>query len=176
MFTFPEPESRLYFTFGDPWRLVMLWDKEPAYREGFQRLQNTSVVDFVGLRDERLSLIEVKNFTRHRIENKRRLNSGELAEEVSCKVRDTIAGLVWACDRGFCDASVQALLRSIFVSRSGCDVVLWLEEDLDPRPPERSALAGKIKERLRWLNPHVSVRSRRDPLLGMTVKGAPEGE
>ena len=60
-------------------------------------LAGSKGTDFVGLHpDYGLLLLEVKDFRGHRIENRQRLRSGELAIEVACKARDTIAALVGA--------------------------------------------------------------------------------
>lgn len=48
-----------------------------------------------------------------------------------------------------------------------------VEEDLEPRPAARSALAEAIKARMTWLKPHVLVHNRRAaPLAGLEVVGA----
>lgn len=175
---FEKPESRLRFRFEAPWRLVEKWDEHDCYTSGLHRYPTTAAVDFIGLYGSEPYFIEVKNFRKYRIENKRRLTSGELVEEVADKVRDTVAGMVWAMDRGFDTSSVAPLLAQLFEPqeqrRRKCNVVLWLEEDLQPRPADRSALAQGIKRRLRWFNPKVIVLDREGPgLPGLRVTGAP---
>lgn len=166
------PESRLVFKFDDQWQ-VLKWDEDPAYTAGLQRFQQTKAVDFFALYNGTPYFIEVKNFRRYRIENKRRLTSDELVREVSQKVRDTIGGATWAQGRTHHDSRLDRFLRPLFTDRK-CKVVLWLEEDLSPRPADRSALAGKLRHSLQWLNPHVLVLDRSAPLPGVVVRGAPE--
>jgi len=151
------------------------WDELAAYRDGVHKLQSTSAVDFIGVHGSDPYFIEVKNFCDYRIDNKQRLTSGELAAEVADDVRDTIAGLVWVMERGSSTPELAKLLRQIFAVRSKCKVVLWLEEDRQPNPVDRSTLAGLIKRRMDWLGPHVTVRSRTEPLPGLAVVGAPPG-
>lgn len=172
MFRFTE--SRLIFTFDDSWR-VLFWDRHLAYTSGLGRQQGTAAVDFFALFGSCPYFIEVKNFCDYRIYNKDRLSSGELADEVARKVRDTLAGSVWALGRECADRDLERIVQCCFGAREKLRVVLWLEEDLQPRPADRSALAERIKSRLNWLNPHVLVLSRKDiPLAGLTVQAAPE--
>lgn len=158
-------ESRLVFNFGDPWRPVFVWDKHPAYVQGLQRQPSTDAVDFCALLGSAPYLIEVKNIRGHRIRNKGR----DFACEVADKVRDTIASLVWALGREHADRELDRFVKGLVQGR--CHVVLWLEEDPEPRPPALSALQASIKEELRWLNPHVNVRHRGAPLPDLEVTG-----
>jgi len=164
-------ESRLDFRFEAPWNPVFHWDKLPSYRNGLGKLSSTSAVDFIALHGSDPYFIEVKNFCDYRIDNKERLTSGKLVAEIANNVRDSIAGLVWAMERGENAAELAPVLRQVFAAKSKCKVVLWLEEDPQPRPADRSALAEAIKGRLSWLKPHVSVRSRSEPLPGLEVVG-----
>lgn len=166
-----QTESRLIFRFGAVWQAVLKWDEHPAHVHGLRRLPGTHGVDFCALRGSDPYFIEVKNFCEYRIENKARLIGGDLAREVACKVRDTIASCVWSCGRERADDDLASFVRSFFAA-TRCRVVLWLEEDLVPRPPDRSALAEQIKRELRWLNPHVMVRHRGDPLKELVVVAA----
>ena len=77
---------------------------------------------------------------------------------MACKVRDTIAGVVWACerehDRG---RSVSKLAKALFERDEKVSVVLWLEQDLPLHPGEATALSSLIKKQLHWLNARVIV-------------------
>lgn len=170
---FQRDESRLRFRFDDSWALMHQWDKTLAFIAGLGKLSSTSAVDFIGMHGSDPYFIEVKNFRGYRIDNKERLTSGELVAEIADKVRDTIAGLVWAMQREHRSTELESLLRYLFSVKSKCKVVLWLEEDLQPRPADRSALAEAIKARLGWLKPHVLMLTRQDPPLpGLEVVGA----
>lgn len=169
-------ESRLCFEFGAPWNPVVHWDAHPAYRRGLHGYQSTAAVDFLALYGSCPTLIEVKNFRDYRIENKSKFSSGSLAKDVADKVRDTIAGAVWARDRPHDERTLGQILRHVFGPKTRYDVVLWLEEDLEREPAEREALVQRIEQRLRWLNPHVIIRNRATPLPGLSVRGASEEE
>lgn len=107
------------------------WDDHPGFRAGVERLQHTKAVDFlVSLIDGRLGLIEVKDFRGHRIENRERIRSHELAREVAAKVRDSLAGSFWASGRENDNGEISRM--ALRVSRRDTEkpiVVLWLEDD-----------------------------------------------
>jgi hypothetical protein len=151
-------EGRLRFEFASGWS-VLKWDEDRAYWEGLQKLGGARAVDFAGVRDAAVWLIEVKDFRGYRVENKRRIESGELAQEIVEKVRDTIAGLVWACDRQIGDGAARTLAQCLFQRNEKVRVVLWMEGDTPVSPGFASALAETVKSGLRWLSPKVLVRS-----------------
>lgn len=170
MFAFEESGLRL--SFDRNWR-VLKWDQHPAFIEGLQRHRHTGGVDFLALHGTAPYFIEIKSFREHRIENKGKFRTGELVDKIAGKVRDTIAGAVWAVHRGLADGEVTPILRHLFVRPEKFRVVFWLEEDPWPRPADRSVLQAKIKERLNWLSPHVLVSCKKDPgpIPGLTVYG-----
>lgn len=134
------------------------WDDSPAYRAGVERLRKTLAVDVVAdVNGVGAVYLEVKDFRAARAENEKR-KSEDLAVEVAEKVRDTLAGMTWACRRGLGEPAHE---RVVGAMTSGVPlVVLWLEED------ERDiggavALAGQIKAHLKpWLKANVQVASR----------------
>lgn len=171
--TFDERDLR--FAFDDDW-IVVKWDDHHAFKDGLQRFQGTKAVDFLGLLRSEPWFIEVKDFREHRIENKARLSSGDLAREVACKVRDTLASLAWACGRLELDQTqVREMLRALMNRESKVPVVLWLEEDRPAPPAHLSALGEAIKREIQWINPKVIVMSRaaKKPLPGLAVTGVP---
>jgi hypothetical protein len=168
-------EGRLRFVFDDDWR-VLKWDRHPAYVGGIHKLQGTKAVDFVGMHQSRPWFIEVTDFRGHRIETKQQLDSGQLVDEVVCKVRDTLAGLVWASGRALHDDVLLVQIAGRLVNRSEkVPVVVWLEEDRPVDPTLRSALKREIGRRLHWINPTVMVLSRalaeQGPVPGLSVTG-----
>ncbi len=170
-------EARLRFAFDADWR-VLKWDRHPAYAEGIQRLPGTKAVDFVGLHQSKPWFIEVTDFRGHRIETKHQVTSGQLVDEVVCKVRDTLAGLVYACGRTPDHEHILSQLVFPLVNRSEkVPVVVWMEGDRLPDAAERSNLKHAIERRLRWLNSKVLVTCRtlaeNDPLPGLSVTSLP---
>jgi len=169
-------EEKLRFSFDDDWS-VLKWDAHPAYRDGLQKFQGTTAVDFFGLYLGAPWFIEVKDFRDYRIENKRKLTSGELAAVVASKVRDTLAAMIWARDRPLDQRGIEASLRAVCSRIEKVPVVLWLEEDRPVPPGMTTVLEEEIKRRLRWLNAKVSVVNRTlakaKPLPGLTVTSLP---
>lgn len=170
-------ESRLRFEFGDEWSLVFKWDDHDAHVHGLRKFNGTKAVDFVGLHvhGDEPWFIEVKNFSKYRIENKRRLDSGELFKEVAAKVRASIASLVWACGRDERRAAdVERFVRAMLAWKGKVPVILWLEDEL-LTPEKASKYRDLLQRELGWLNAHVRVMSRelavKRPLPGVFVTG-----
>jgi hypothetical protein len=155
------------------------WDEDPAYRSGVERLGGTKAVDVCAVvSGEGPVLLEIKDFRGHGTENKERMTSGALAEEVACKVRDTLAGLVWSCARGL--SRDHEKLAAPFINERAPPprVVFWLEHD-EASPAIASALQDRIRSALRKYFPaRVTVTSSllekqsRHPLAWITVRGA----
>jgi len=127
------------------------WDDHPAFIEGVRRLGDTKAVDVcVNVEGEGAVFIEMKDFRAAAIENSVRVTSDKLAHEVASKVRDTLAGLVWACARGLSEPFHESLTRA-FLERPKALVVLWLETDR-PDIGGASALQDSIRS---LLKPHI---------------------
>jgi hypothetical protein len=188
-------EGALVFEFGHGW-IVEKYDDHPAYRQGIERLRGraqidvdgrahalelgTKAIDFVGLWESEVHFIEVKDFRGHRIENKQRIRNGDLAVEVALKVRDTIAGIVGACQKP--GGEPWQPFVEAFAKRGRPRVCLWLEEDtLGRREMKRGhpgiALQQELEDRLSWLAPRVLVRSRAHDsgVAGIAVHSLPDG-
>lgn len=182
-------EGTLELEFGDEWDLVLKWDECPSYREGIHRLGDCKAVDVLALSRTRrqLLMIELKDFRGHRIENKGRIEGGDLFVEVGHKARDTVAGLCGAArTRG--DADVARIAADL-ASSTPLTVVLWLEEDRHARDapaPQRKrhksrldVMRRELKERLRWLTTRVMICSCEGSDLrehGIVVRRLPRGD
>jgi hypothetical protein len=151
------------------------WDDSAAFRAGVQRLQKTRAVDIVAdVNGVGAVYLEVKDFRAARTENEKR-KSRDLALEVAEKVRDTLAGMTWACRRGLGEASHERVVGAM--TRDVPLVVLWLEEDRGDLGGA-VALATQIKAHLKpWLKANVQVASRRlceqKPLAWLEVSSRP---
>lgn len=153
-------EQKLRFAFDDDWQ-VLKWDEHGAYVNGLRKFNATKAVDFFGLYIGAPWFVEVKDFRGYRVANQRRLSSGDLAKEVACKVRDTLASMVWACARTPVDpGEIGGFLRPLVNRSEKVPVMLWLEEDRPATPISASTLAEAIKRELGWLNARVIVASR----------------
>ena len=168
--SFQIDEGKLRFEFESQWRVARYDGDEktaPAhafYQNQVSRLPGTKAVDVVGiLAAEGGCFIEIKDFRGYRIQNKKRLSSGELAIEVAQKVRDTVAGLGGAV-RNESTPSVLTETGSLLLNKTkALRIVLWLEDDtaLNPKAwaEELNTLTTRIQTYLRWLTPRVLVVS-----------------
>lgn len=172
-----EIEDQLRFTFERPAWEAVKWDDDPAYRDGLQRHGGRAVDIVAALERRSLRLFEVKDPRGHAVEYRDRISNEELAQLVADKVRDTIAGLVFARDRHPGDY-LLVHLRTLFVGRTErVMVVLWLETP-DLERPRAVALAALIERKLRWMNSNVIVTNRAlwPGMQGLTIEsmeGAP---
>jgi hypothetical protein len=163
-------EGNQCFEFGEGWRIERYYGDaaneggHPFYRNQVSRLPQTKAVDFVGiLVGEGGHLIEVKDFRRYRIQNKKRLTSNELALEVAHKVRDTVAGLVGAVRNETNSSAITEVGSQLLKRSEPLRVILWLEDDASTDPKtwkeELGTLTTKIQGYLRWLTSRVLVVS-----------------
>ncbi len=187
-------EERLVLELGPSWDVVK-YDEHPLHKDGIGCLQRamicreclekvvcarcgkgsgegTKAVDIVGQRQGCLYLIEVKDFRKYRIENRRRLLDGDLAVEVALKVRDTLAGLAGAVHAR---SSERWRAWAELMLKRPPKVLLWLEQDRaegDDRGRGRPlTLKDRLDQNLQWLHPHVMVVDQhRCSLPDITVK------
>ena len=153
-------ENRLRFQFDAKWAVVK-YDEHRDYRERLQKLAGSKAVDFVGIRGDEAFLIEVKDFRGHRIANKQRLTSGELAAEVGQKVRDTIAGLVGAYRTSCEPDSWRPFARAISCRQRVLKIIVWLEDDMAKNAQcwsqQASVLQNLVKQQTFWITARVLV-------------------
>lgn len=149
-------EGSLRFNFPTDWR-VSQYDKTAFYRNKLEKIKlgnmgDRKAVDFVAQApDGALWLIEVKDFRGHRIENKNRITSGGLVDEVVAKSLDTLAGLWLAHHQQ--DAELVDFTHSLKPDRP-VYIVLWLEEDqpasrLNPRQKSQVDIEDLLRKRVK---------------------------
>lgn len=165
-------EQDLQFRFDDSWRTIK-WDKDPVFHDLFKKVQFTHGVDFVALYFDAPYLIEVTDYWTDPARGREVRTNGELGIEVAEKVRDTIAALVWAYDRGHERArDMEAFVRAMIGWRDKVMIVVWVE-DKSLTPMGARTLCDKIKKNLSWLNPHVIVTNcgleRMHPVPGISA-------
>jgi len=91
-------EQKLTFAFPDNWEVIK-YDESHFFMNHVRKSQGSKAVDILALSDNRLFLIEIKDFRGYRIESKKSLRSNEVLNEVVQKVRDTVTGLYAAYRR-----------------------------------------------------------------------------
>lgn len=174
------------FAFGGNWTEAFKYDDTNYYRNGPERLkgdittveqpsqavsivpQSTRAVDVVALHNANgLLFLEAKDFRGHQIENKDRIQRGELPVEVALKVRDTLAGLVGADRRHTNEFNSHDLIEAMHPDKQ-VTVVLWLEDDMLWQDARRSkqhlqAVNDALKQKLAWLGVRSFVLSSQVP-------------
>ncbi len=162
-------EDDLGFEFPADWH-VSKYDAWAFYRNRFQSsFGGARAVDIVARSPDRTTwLIEIKDYRRHR-----RGKIIELPDEIACKVRDTLAGLVAArCnanDTGERDQAHHAL------SGQQIRVILHLEQParhskLFPRSIDPADVQQKLKQLIRAVDPHPKVVARGDKTVAWQVR------
>lgn len=158
-------EEYQQFSFDDSKWIVLKYDEETAYLDRIAKLQGTKGVDFIGIHDSDLYLIEVKDFRNFRIQNQPRLTSGELSIEVGQKVRDTVAGIVGAYRTSSHPQRWESFAKKITANNKVIRVVIWLEYDLPAHNTARDKVRASVetnvyKKRLNWLTSQVLVANQ----------------
>ncbi|KYG07072.1 hypothetical protein BE21_31220 [Sorangium cellulosum] len=185
--------ERIRFEFGDSWSLAEKWDESRAFLSGIGKLQGewtdddtgalarvgTKAVDIVGVRDDRLYFIEVKDYRGYPIETKKR-QPHELPIAIACKVRDTVAGLVGAGRQGAAPW-VESCARLLVEQKARVHVIAWIAdpdlraaEPIKKREIWQKERSDRLKQRLSWLTPYVTVASPFDGRVGdVTAQSLP---
>ena len=156
-------EGRLAFIFDSEWNdSVIKFDEHPDYKKMADSLAGTKGVDFLGILESELYVIEVKDFRDYRIENKKRITNGDLMIEIGQKVKDTVACIAGS-SRSSSSSEMWQSLCSLFLDRDKrVRVILWLEEDRQYRknsPVSQSVLRNQLKNKLKWLAAKVDIRN-----------------
>lgn len=149
-------EQDLIFDFGTDWHVIK-YDDHADFNRRIKKFRDSRAVDFIAVYDKNsIWFIEVKDFRGYPTNNRRRINSGDLAQEVAIKVRDSVAGAVGARQMSSTPDTWKPPMKCLNIDRS-IFVVLWLEEDIMSDPGYAMTLTSKIKEHLRWLTTQVIV-------------------
>lgn len=157
-------ERRLKFRFGDTWQIFQLDSSDPKskhrdYRDGIEKIQNTCAVDFVGIHDDVLYFIEVKDFRNYETENEKKLSNNQLAIKIAQKVRDSISCIV-AASRTSDDYRFWQSFKNLLCDRDkNIKVIAWLEHGPSLSTPI-ARNAQLIAEKLDWFTPNVLVMNQ----------------
>lgn len=163
-------EQNITFIFEDNhWVDVRDFDKtNPDYNK-IEKLNGTKAIDIIGYHRERgIFLIEVKDFRRHRIENKERIIKLELFEEVGQKVKDSLACILAAARNSTHDQVYwKRQVDRILSQRRQVTVMLWMEEApnvvygtpaLEKRKKvNKNIFKNDLKQKVSWLTSRVEI-------------------
>lgn len=164
-------EGSLRFDFSGV-RVARRWDRSSAYERGVRRLPTAAAADFCAIleADNAPVIVEVTDYRGYRLGtggSKLAISSGALIAETVAKVRDSVAGMVWACGRSLdaaADPVVESVVQHVVNRHDGppkLQVVFWLEDDA-LRPQEASTITKQIEAGLKpWLRPKVIVTNKR---------------
>ncbi len=152
-------EGNLVFNFPCNVDQVTKYDEWLFYRNQFSKLADgTKAVDFIFLEQDTCWLIEIKDY---RVNHRTKLL--DLADEISIKVKDTIAGLFAA------KINANDLFEKKFAEKasqkSRIRVVLHLEQPtqlnkLFPAIVNEADIKSKLKSKLKAVDPHPIVMNK----------------
>jgi hypothetical protein len=156
-------ESHLEFSFNASHWWSIVYDKHPAHVKINQT--EAKAIDFLCLYTKHtLFLFEVKNFKGHRIENKDR----DLSLEIAQKVRDSIAGMVGFA-RNYAniedETEWRAVLDILTKPKKEIYIIVWVEEDCFQNNRQKIGRQNeqkKFKTKLNWLTNKVFVCNASD--------------
>ena len=167
-------ENRLTFRFSEL-ALSTQYDGWIHYRRRFNSASGgTTAVDLLHSQSNTGWLIEIKDYRDHP-----RTKAIDLADEVACKVRDTLAGLISA--RLHAQDVEERRIAQEMLKRDTLRVVLHLEQPhrqkrLRPKAIDPAALSQKLKALLKSIDPHPCVVDRHSlkPDMDWSVQDAPQ--
>ncbi len=150
-------EGKITFTFPAAWK-ADTYDKWKFYRTHFAKIcKKTKAIDILALEPNNQCawLIEVKDYRKHR-----RTKPSELAEEISCKMKDTLACL--ACGRLNANKPSEQKLSEQTMQVDQLRVVLHLEQPkkhskLFPRVIDPADVQLKLRKLVKAIDPHPLV-------------------
>lgn len=160
-------ESGINFCFQPNWT-VLKYDDHLAHKKVEKLVKPTKAVDFLGIHNDRLYLVEVKNYRDHTDdESTREVLKGkgdELMRRIAIKVRDTIATSTGAARFSTNDEEFFIQVNRLLLDSSRkLTIIACIELDVS-NDKERKAKMGiwmqTLKQKLSWLHPaKISVNS-----------------
>ncbi len=179
-------ESNLCFSFGTEWEIIKV-DDHPDYRSVFQTIPSTKAVDFLGLYENEVYFIEVKNYSASLASDEPKLKGDDLSNLLAQKFRDTLL-IVLAGHYRYRRPDWHVYATAI-AQRQPIKYIAWIELDYQSRNDVElkrlqalwSILSQKLKHKLGQLNRfdagfHVMVTSSKNAstaLHDLTVCDAP---
>ena len=129
-------ENQIVCRFPRDWPTIK-FDDHAFYRNASNLIQTVKGVDVVAVGEPKMYLIEIKDYRGSAIENKPKLTTSALIQDVAGKVKDTLA-VLYAAHRDGGQDDLAPLCRHLFgANRRPVDVVLLLEQDGDRKGRQR---------------------------------------
>lgn len=154
-------ESSINFDFQAPQWNVVKYDEHLAHKKVSKALHPTKAVDFLGVyKNERLFLIEVKNYRGHTRDGKTQevLQAGgeELMRRISVKVRDTIATATNSARFSTNDNEFFTQINQLLLDeRKKIVIIACIELDTASDKEYKAQMSvwmQKLKQKLAWLH------------------------
>jgi hypothetical protein len=176
-------ESGFRFEFGESWIHLVPWDQSPAFLRGIrlvqgtleERPEGTKAVDFVGVRDHELWMLEIKDFRNRDGEWEKRCP--ELPLEIALKVRDTLAGIIGTHHQTGAEPWTRAAVAKLATTTPITVVAmiarpaLWRDEPEAKHKMRNDVLMKQTRRLLAWLSRRVFVI---DPMLSAELDRLPD--
>lgn len=160
-------ESGINFCFQPNWS-VFKYDEHLAHKKVEKFLKPTKAVDFLGVHNNRLYFVEVKNYRNHTDDKSTKEvlqeNGEELMRQIAIKVRDTIATSTGAARFTTNDVAFFSQVNQLLLDDNQKLVIIACIELDTVNDKERKAKMGiwqqKLKQKLSWLHAaKISVNS-----------------
>jgi hypothetical protein len=155
-----------YFEIG--WKTEK-YDTWQFYQKNFQKIRSgVKAIDVFALSPEKhLFLIEVKDYRAHP-----RTKPSEITNEVSCKVFDSLAGLLPAKLNAFNSSEKNFAARALAASK--IKIILHLEQPLKhsklfPRAIDPASVQTQLRQTLKAIDPHARVTETNSRSIRWTV-------
>lgn len=151
-------EGHLTFCFPAQ-SMATKYDDWAHYRNQFNSaFGGTKAIDFLHISRGQGWMIEVKDYREHS-----RTKPTDIADEVACKVRDTLAGLISA--KYHATNNEEKVIAEKMLCQEKLRVVLHLEQPqkksrLRPKAIDPAAVLKKLKQLLRSIDPHPCIVDR----------------
>lgn len=164
-------ESRSKFEFSDDWKFVIKYDDSADHKKIKDAVQNTKAVDFIGiLGEDRLVLIEVKNYRGSDQKFRADIGSQIYLQDILQKFRDSITGIViGAMDSTNNQAFFKDCLDILLDKTKYIEAMLWLEPSSISAKMDKKMEAKTQKFRTsfkkgmrKWLSCKVTIANKED--------------
>ena len=152
-------ESGINFCFQPNWT-VFKYDEHLAHKKVEKYLKPTKAVDFLGIHNNKIYFVEVKNYRDHTDDESTqevlRGKGEELMRQIAIKVRDTIATSTGSARSSTHDEEFFTQINQLLLDNSKkLTVIACIELDVS-NDKERKAQMGiwqqKLKQKLSWLH------------------------
>ena len=153
-------ESGINFCFHPNW-IVFKYDEHQAHTKVANVIKPTKAVDFLGIHNDRLYFVEVKNYRNHTNDDSTREvlkgKADELMRRIAIKVRDTIATSTGSARFSTNDEEFFTKVNKLLLDNSKkLTIIACIELDVS-NDKERKAKMGiwmqTLKQKLSWLSP-----------------------